>query len=349
MEQPNEKPKKKVFRWIFLIILVLNIIAANLFPPVQPHVQLPAENVSHHPLFGNFYLTNTLIATFIADLILILVAFSIQRQIKQGKNVIEGIGGLFSMILEGLYSMTESTAGKWARKIFPYFATIFMLVLVVNWMELIPGVDSIGLIHESEHGVPIKEIIPGVLTTLVKSDVEHAEEMDAAHTEDTEHHGGYGLIPFVRVASTDLNFTLALALSSVFMTQVIGVRALRGSYFKKYFNASSLSRSFKEIRLGNPLDFIKGFIDIIVGILEIIAEIAKIISFSFRLFGNIFAGSVMLFVLGTMVPVFIQFGLLGLELFVGTIQAFVFGMLTMVFMSQATHAHGDDHTEEHAH
>jgi len=135
----------------------------------------------------------------------------------------------------------------------------------------------------------------------------------------------------------------------VFMTQVIGVQALGASYFKKYWNTSSLSRSVKQVRLGNPLDFIKGLIDVIVGILEIIAEIAKIISFSFRLFGNIFAGSVMLFVLGTLVPVFIQFGLLGLEMFVGLIQAFVFGMLTMVFMAQATHAHGDDHAEEHAH
>ncbi|NIR66622.1 MAG: F0F1 ATP synthase subunit A, partial [candidate division Zixibacteria bacterium] len=88
------------------------------------------------------------------------------------------------------------------------------------------------------------------------------------------------------------------------------------------------------------------FIDVIVGILEIIAEIAKVISFSFRLFGNIFAGSVMLFVIGSLVPVFVQSFLLLLELFVGLIQAFVFGMLTMVFMSQATHGHGD-HEEEH--
>jgi len=217
---------------------------------------------------------------------------------------------------------------------------------------LIPGVDSIGIIHKSEHGVPIKEVIPGVLTTLVKGEVEQSGEAghaEAAETQESEYNGGYGLIPFVRVASTDLNFTIALALSSVFMTQVIGIRALGMGYFRKYWNTASLGRSFKLVRFGNPLDFIKGFIDVIVGILEIIAEIAKIISFSFRLFGNIFAGSVMLFVLGTLVPVFIQFGLLGLELFVGLIQAFVFGMLTMVFMSQATHGHGDDHGAELAH
>jgi F-type H+-transporting ATPase subunit a len=337
VDQTNEKPKRKIFRWIFLVVLVLNILAAGAFPPVQPHVQLPAENVSHAPLFGNFYLTNTLIATLIADVLLILLALSIRRQIKKGKDVISGIGGVVAFILEGLYNMTESTAGKFARKIFPYFGTIFLLVLVVNWMELIPGVDSIGIIHESEHGVPVKEILPGVVT-LVRADEEHTEE--GSH--------GYGLIPYVRVASTDLNFTLALALSSVVMTQVIGISALGGGYFKKFFAFSSIARSFKQVRLGNPLDFIKGLIDVIVGFLEIIAEIAKIISFSFRLFGNIFAGSVMLFVLGTMVPVFIQFGLLGLEMFVGAIQAFVFGMLTMVFMSQATVSHGE-HSDEHAH
>ena len=340
MEQKTDTAKKR-FRYVFFVVLILNIVAASLFPPVQPHVQLAAENVSHGPLFGNFYLTNTLIATLIADVVIVLIALSIRRQIKQEKNVLTGIGGMFAAILEGLYSMTESTAGKFARKIFPYFATIFLLVLVVNWMELIPGVDSIGIIHESEHGVPIQELIPGVLTTLVKP-----EENPEAELGEDEH--GYGLIPYVRVASTDLNFTIALALSSVVMTQVIGIQALGAGYFKKYWNTSSLGRAWREVRLGNPLDFIKGFIDVIVGILEIIAEIAKIISFSFRLFGNIFAGSVMLFVLGTMVPIFIQFGLLGLEMFVGLIQAFVFGMLTMVFMSQATVSHGD-HGDEHAH
>jgi len=87
-------------------------------------------------------------------------------------------------------------------------------------------------------------------------------------------------------------------------------------------------------------------IDFAVGLLELISEFAKILSFSFRLFGNIFAGSVLLFVIGTLVPVFAQSGFLMLEFFVGLIQAVVFGMLTMVFMSQATESH---HGEEGAH
>jgi F-type H+-transporting ATPase subunit a len=83
-------------------------------------------------------------------------------------------------------------------------------------------------------------------------------------------------------------------------------------------------------------------LDIFVGLLEFIAEIAKVISFSFRLFGNIFAGSVLLFLIGSLVPVFVQSGVVLFELLVGTIQALVFGMLTMVFMTMATQGH-DDH------
>jgi F-type H+-transporting ATPase subunit a len=92
-----------------------------------------------------------------------------------------------------------------------------------------------------------------------------------------------------------------------------------------------------------------GVIDFGVGLLELISEISKILSFSFRLFGNIFAGSVLLFVIGTLIPVFVQSLFLGLEFFVGLIQAVVFGMLTMVFMAQATQGHGENHEGEEAH
>jgi F-type H+-transporting ATPase subunit a len=101
---------------------------------------------------------------------------------------------------------------------------------------------------------------------------------------------------------------------------------------------------FRE-RLG-PFELIFPFTDIFVGLLELAAEFAKIISFSFRLFGNIFAGSVLLFVMGSLIPVVVQSGFLFLELLVGVIQALVFGMLTMVFMTMATMAH-DDHDDEH--
>jgi F-type H+-transporting ATPase subunit a len=113
------------------------------------------------------------------------------------------------------------------------------------------------------------------------------------------------------------------------------VRALGGSYFNKFFNVGGL--------FSRP---IFGVIDFAVGILEIISEVSKILSFSFRLFGNIFAGSVLLFVIGFLVPVFAQSIFLMLEFFVGLIQAVVFGMLTMVFMAQATAGHGDHEGHE---
>jgi F-type H+-transporting ATPase subunit a len=326
----NESRKWRwgVNRWFVLLFIILGAIGANAFAPILPHIQLPAEAYSHTPLFtlpviGEFYWTNTLTAMVLADIILVLLALAVRRATTGGDLIPRGLAGAVEALLELIYNLTESTAGKWTRQIFPFFATITLLVLVVNWMELIPMVDSVGILEHSEHGYPIQEVLPGV-ATIVKPEAGAAV-----------HAGGYALIPYVRVLSTDLNFTVGLALISVFMTQVFGVRALGGSYFSKFLNVGGL---FKR-----P---IFGVIDFGVGILELISEISKILSFSFRLFGNIFAGSVLLFVIGSLVPVFAQSLFLMLEFFVGLIQAVVFGMLTMVFMAQATAGHGDHEGHE---
>jgi F-type H+-transporting ATPase subunit a len=322
-------------RWVILLLVILNIFFVYyVYYPVLPHIQLPAENVSEIPLFGDFFLTNTMVATIIADVILILIAIAVSRAVRSGELIPKGIPGAIEAILEVINNLTESTAGKWAKSIFPFFATITLLVLVVNWMELIPGVDSIGRLEHTDHGHPIEEVIPGsnIWTILSERDAgEHA-------ADEAAHDGGYALVPYVRVASTDLNFTVALALISVLMTQVMGVRALGVSYFTKFINVGGV---FKR-----P---VFGIIDFGVGLLELVSELSKLLSFSFRLFGNIFAGSVLLFVIGTLVPVFVQSLFLGLEFFVGLIQAVVFGMLTMVFMAQATQGHGEHHEEEEAH
>ena len=327
VEKPPKKWRYGVNRWVILVLVILNFIAVQFYAPVLPHIQLPAENVSKAPLFGDFYLTNTLVATIIADVILILIAIAVTRAVRSGELIPKGIPGAIEAILEVINNLTESTAGKWAKSIFPFFATITLLVLVVNWMELIPGVDSIGRLELAEHGNPIEQVIPGVWT-VVRPPSEAAGEAQE---------GGYALVPFVRVASTDLNFTIALALISVLMTQVMGVRALGATYFTKFLNVGGI---FKR-----P---VFGVIDFFVGLLELLSEISKLLSFSFRLFGNIFAGSVLLFVIGTLIPVFVQSLFLGLEFFVGLIQAVVFGMLTMVFMAQATQGHGEHHEEEEA-
>ena len=317
MEQP--KKRRGIKRWFLLLFIILSIFAARAYPPIRPHIQLPAERL--FPIAGNFYLTNTLVATLLADIFLFLLAFSVYRAVRSGKMVLTGIAGVIEAFLEVIYNLTESTAGKWAKQIFPWFATITLLVLVVNWMELIPGVDSIGLLeHAQEHGAegyPIQQLTSGI-AALVKG--------------EGEHEGGYVVVPFVRVASTDLNFTLALALISVFMTQVLGIRALGFGYFTKFINTRTM--------FTRP---VFGALDLAVGLLELISEFAKILSFSFRLFGNIFAGSVLLFVIGSLVPVFAQSAVLVFEFAVGLIQALVFGLLTLIFMSVATTAHGDEH------
>jgi F-type H+-transporting ATPase subunit a len=336
-------------RYIVLALIILGILGARAFSPIRPHVQVAPEPYPGGPLFtlpiiGEFHWTNTMMAMVIADIIIILIALTVNRVMKGGEMVPKGLTGVIEAFMEIIYNLTESTAGKWAKVIFPFFATITLFVLVINWMELVPGVDSIGFVHHAEHGYPTQELMPGVVTIVKnETDAEHGEDAEHSEGEEAtaaeEHADGYHIIPFVRVLSTDLNFTVGLALVAVIMVQVVGVRALGPGYFSKFINLKALWNFFKQ-----PM----GIIDFGVGILEIVSEFSKILSFSFRLFGNIFAGSVMLFVIGSLVPVLAQVIFLGLELFVGLIQAFVFGMLTMVFMTQATVSHGD-HGDEHAH
>ncbi len=324
-----------VNRWIILALILVSAYAASIYPPIQPHVQLPAENISHNPIFtipgiGEIYFTNTMLAVLIADAVLLLIAFGVYRAVNSGQMVPKGMSGAVEALLEALYNLTEGTAGKWTRAIFPWFATITLLVLVVNWMELLPGVDSVGILHEFEHGFAVQDL--GWAATIVQSP-------ESAHGEEA-HGEQYGLIPYIRVTSTDLNFTVALALIAVFMVQIIGFRAQGLGYLTKFFN----TKTFFSVP-------IFGIIDFVVGLLELVSEFSKIFSFAFRLFGNIFAGSVLLFVMGALLGAggfgFFQVGFLMLEFFVGLIQAIVFGMLTMTFMAQATQGHGE-HEEAHA-
>jgi len=145
-------------------------------------------------------------------------------------------------------------------------------------------------------------------------------ETEAA-TESVSEAGHAVLIPFFRSANSDLNTTLAIAIISVIAVQVSGIMALGVlKYGKKFINFSS------------PINFF-------VGILELISEVSKMISFSFRLFGNVFAGEVLLVVIMTLVPFIAPLPFFALELFVGFIQALVFSMLTLVFLKTATTAH----------
>lgn len=130
------------------------------------------------------------------------------------------------------------------------------------------------------------------------------------------------LVPLFRAGTADLNTTLALAILTMITVQVVGVAALGTfKYAKKFFN-------------------FKGPIDFFVGILELMSEFSKIISFSFRLFGNIFAGEVLLTVIAFLLPLIAPLPFFLLEIFVGFIQALVFTMLALVFIKGAiTEAH----------
>lgn len=333
MEQTEKKTGWRwgVHRWWVLAFIIMGYFAAQAYPPIQPHIQLPAENVFETGLtfFGQeFFITNTILAMLLADVIIILMAFGVRRATRNPEALPKGISGAIEGLMEALYNLTEATAGKWTKYIFPMFATITFSLLVWNWTELIPGVDSIGWIEPAPaglHGFEREELFSGFYTIVQSEEV--AEVVDAHGASN-----GYLITPFIRVASTDLNFALALAVIAVGAVQWMGLKALGPKYLTKFFNTKTL--------FSVP---IFGVIDFAVGLLELIGEFAKILSFSFRLFGNIFAGSVLLFVIGSLVPVVAQSGFLMLEFFVGFIQALVFGMLTMVFMSQATQSHDGDH------
>ena len=323
METANTKKWRwGVKRWIVLALAVIGgIIASKFTPIIMPHIQVAPEVISEKwftiPGIGDFYMTNTMLTTMIVYLLIFGVAFIVKQSTSKADLVPSGISGALETVIEMLYNLAESTAGKYAKKIFPWFFSIIVVVLLANWMELIPGVDTIGWLHHTEHGYPVKEVANGVFAIF---------DDKGGHSE-----GLYHVVPFLRVPSTDLNFTGALALVAVFMTQFIGVQTQGIRYFTKFFNFTTM---FKKPFFG--------VLDFAVGILELISEFSKVLSFAFRLFGNIFAGSVLLFIVGSMIPYFMQAAILVFEFAIGLIQAFVFGMLTLVFMTQATQGHGDE-------
>ncbi|RLT39762.1 MAG: ATP synthase F0 subunit A, partial [Chloroflexi bacterium] len=283
----------------------------------SPHVSLAAEPLLEN---GPAWFTNALLTTFIVDIILIILALATRAGLKDG--VPSGLVNFMEMVIEALYGLLENVAGKNAKRFFPIAATIFLFVIISNYSGLIPGVGSIGIYHGAEktdggHGIVIDQQIVA------------ADEKVAFSLFPAEEEGHAKLVPLLRAPSADLNVTFALALITMVMVQYYGINALGGKYFKKFFNFGG-----------------KGFMGAIfgvVGILELISEIAKIISFAFRLFGNIFAGEVLLAVMAFLVAFLLPMPFYGLELFVGFIQAFVFMMLAVVFFSTAMVGHDDHH------
>ncbi|MDP1715292.1 MAG: F0F1 ATP synthase subunit A [Anaerolineales bacterium] len=320
-------------RWIVLVLMIAGFILGGIYIPVQPEIAVAAEKLIEEPIAENFlglgplYLVNTMPTLAVTLVLLVVIAFFTNRSLKKSQNtdlVPRGIGNVMEGILEVLYNLTEGSAGtKWARAIFPWFATIMIYVLFANLLKLIPGFESIGILHPAHgEGHAIAPLF-GNWSSLLPAKVEE---------------GGYILAPFFRGISVDLNFTASLAIIAVVAIQYIGFRAQGLGYLSKFFN----TRRMFQVPFFGAMDFL-------VGLLELISELSKILSFAFRLFGNMFAGVVLVAIVAgllgriSILPAMIMM----FELFVGIIQAFVFGMLTMVFMAQATQGHGGEEHAEH--
>lgn len=239
----------------------------------MPHIEIAAERIFE--VFG-LPITNSLLMSWIVIGILVCLSFFIFKKIRAVPSMLQNIWEVFIesflSLMEGVFETRER-----AEKYLPIVGTIFIFVLLSNWLGIFPGVGSVGFFEQKE----------GIKT----------------------------FVPLFRSAASDLNFTLALAVITVIMVNIVGARELGlGKHLSKYF-------SFK-----NPINF--G-----VGLLEFISEFAKMISFSFRLFGNVFAGEVLLIIAGFLAPIAAPVPFLALEVFVGFVQALVFAMLTMVFIS----------------
>jgi F-type H+-transporting ATPase subunit a len=296
--------------------VVLLLILSFIIRAPQPHVALAGE-----PIFSGGWLTNSLLTTIIVDIILLGSAFLATRGMQL---VPSGLQNLYEAVIEYLYNLAESVAGKSASNFFPWAATIFLFVLLSNYTGLIPGVGSIGYFQAGGEQHAARQNLNGQLAMADGKLILVAE----GSTEGEAHEK---FVPLFRAPSADLNTTFALALATMVMVQVHGVRALGGKYFKKFWNTS-----------GHGM--MKG-INIFVGILEAISELSRILSFAFRLFGNIFAGEVVLATMAFLITFLVPVPFYALEVLVGAVQALVFAMLSLVFFSMATisHEHGDEH------
>jgi len=367
---------------IAVSIVMCGVIPFWLMPQLGVAVALPVIMVPGEVVWEDFLgidgltITNTLIGTLVADILVLIFAFGAVRKMSAVPGRWQG---LFEVLTDALYGLAKSTAGPNARKIFPLMATIFLFLLVANWIKLVPGAESIGLMHCAHEGINgyerngiilnvTKPLDPGTRATEADYEAcyaathgkEHAEE--AAHEEeeapgaaaaggeeaaaevtpdretsaDAPRDDLFAVTPFLRGAATDLNLALGLGLIAFVAIQYFGVQALGIGYFTKFLNTPALENVARR-----PM----GIMDFVVGLLELVLEFAKIISFGFRLFGNLFAGGVLLFVMSFLVSMLVPAAVYVLELFVGLIQAFVFSMLLLIFSSVAMQGHGSEHHE----
>ena len=276
----------------------------------SPHIAITPDVLAH---VGPVPITNSMILSWAVFAFVVLLGLALRVSIKKTgtPGALQQCGELFVASGEKICASVTRSEEK-AKKFFPLIATIFIFVLLNNWAGLLPGVGSIYV--KDDHAAHETSEYETVATEAASSEIHGGGYEDSSYEKDAHHSPA----PLFRAGSADLSFTLMLALVAVISAQIFGIRAngLWG-YFKRFFN-------FK-----NPVLFF-------VGLLELVSEASKVVSFSFRLFGNIFAGEVLLMVMLSLVPFFVPMPFYGLEIFVGLIQAVVFSVLTLVFLSLAT-------------
>ena len=306
MGEENTAQKKNPGCLILVILALVATVANFLIPPALkpslPHVVLASDKLFH--VGGIFYITNTMVATWATMLVLIVVSLLATRRMKL---VPGGLQNMVEMVIEMFYNFVESIAGDKARLLFPLAATLFFFIMLSNWMGLLPGYGSIWVA------------------------VGHGEDAHRYH--------------LLRSANTGLNTTLALAVISVTGTQIFGFKVLGVRFIDRYLPIIPIVEFFKKPAPGEKrpggMELVNRILYLPVGLLEFFAELIKLASFSFRLFGNIFAGEVLLIVIAFLLPYVVSLPFMGLELFVGFIQAFIFAILTLSFSMAAVAHHGE--------
>lgn len=268
--------------------------------PEQLKAEIKHETtIFAEPIFeiGSFHVTNSLLNSWLVVILIVIFSVAIKRKIS---IVPKACQNALEMVVEGFLGIFDSVTGSREKswKFFPFVFAFFLFILLNNWLGLLPGIGSIG-----------------------KVVVEHGENV---------------FIPYFRGGTADLNTTLALAIIGVVASHIIGVIAVGiWHHLNKFVNFKAILEMPKKIKQ-DPAVIIVNPIKIFVGLLEIIGEAAKIASLSFRLFGNIFAGEVLLASMSAILAFGLPIPFMFLEVIVGLIQALIFAMLILVYLTMYT-------------
>lgn len=295
---------------LFVIGLVFGPLGSSFLgkePPSIFKVPRPTVELPSEPVFhiGHFSITNTLIASWFTMLVLVVLSMLLTRKMRLIPSRRQAMG---ETIVEGLLNFVESVAGKkHARMLFPGVATIFIYVISNAYLALLPFFGSIGII---------------------------------------EHEGKFA--PLFRSANTDLNVPLSIAIMSFIFVETWGMRAVGVfRYLSEFINVRQFLLGIKELLTGKiktgPMNIVFGFISMFVGVLEIFSHLTRMLSFTFRLFGNMTAGEILILVSCFLIPLVFTIPFYGLELLIGMIQALIFSGLTLVFGSIAVSPHEEEH------